>query len=106
MTEMTTEERKTVISVFKDRRRPIASGDAQTERQNLLDALRVTFSDVLSCGVWSSAQTESSEWCWSIAGILSNVASCVLQVQNSTTKARVLCHSIKKASDGNALFWS
>ena len=70
--ETTTEESvyKTVLCVFKDRRRPItfkASGDAQTERQNLLDAVRVTFSDVLSCGEGSSAssyflQTESSEW--------------------------------------------
>ena len=53
---MTTKESayKTVLCLFKDRTFKV-SGDAQMERQNLLDSIRVTLSDVLACSEGSSA---------------------------------------------------
>ena len=49
--------RKTVLCVFKERRRPVtfeASTDEKMEKNNLLEAIKKSFSDVL--------QTESSKW--------------------------------------------
>ena len=63
--------KKTVLCVFKERRRPvtfITSADKNVEWKNLLDAVRASFADVLSCGEGTSdakshfLQTESSEW--------------------------------------------
>ena len=63
--------KKTVLCVFKERRRPvtfITSSDKNVERKNLLDAVRASFADVLFCGEGTSDtrsyffQTESSEW--------------------------------------------
>ena len=62
---------KTVLCVFRERRRPVtfsASTDEKTEKKNLLDAVKASFSDVLSSGEGTSnpgsyfLQTESSEW--------------------------------------------
>ena len=62
---------KTVLCVFRERRRPVtfnASADEKTEKKNLFDAVKASFSDVLSSGEGTSnpgsyfLQTESSEW--------------------------------------------
>ena len=70
-TEGSSEETKTVLCVFKERRRPVTyrtSNQAQIEKKHLLDAVSVTFADVLSSGEGTSdtksyfLQTESTEW--------------------------------------------
>lgn len=64
---------KSVLVVFKNRRRPISfqgSTDPQTEKRNLLAAVESAFSDVISSGEGTSGvggrdyflQTENSEW--------------------------------------------
>ena len=73
MAEMSDEsQEKTVLCVFKDRRRPVtfvADKEPQRERNNLLEAVKMSFSDLLSCGEGTSTspasyflQCESSEW--------------------------------------------
>ncbi len=55
------EKRKEGLVVFRDRRRPIffeCSSDPQVEYQNILDAVKETFDDVLSSGEGSSENTE------------------------------------------------
>ena len=63
--------KKTVLCVFKERRRPVTfipSSDTTIERKNLLDAVRASFADVLSSGEGTNdtksyfLQTENSEW--------------------------------------------
>ena len=80
-TEGSSEEMKTVLCVFKERRRPVTfrtSNDAQVERKHLLEAVRVSFADVISSGEGTSAsssyflQTESPEW-----GGMVDVTGCV-----------------------------
>ena len=62
---------KTVLVVFKNRRRPIrfqGSSDPRIEKKNLLDAVQTTFSDIISAGEGTSGvggyflQTQSTEW--------------------------------------------
>ena len=65
-------EKKTVLCVFKDRRRPVTfiqDDEPKRERQNLLEAIQVSFSDLLSCGEGPSSlspsyflQRESERW--------------------------------------------
>ena len=70
MAEMTDEnekrveecEKKTVLCVFKDRRRPVTfiqDDEPKRERQNLLEAIQVSFSDLLSCGEGPSSLSPS-----------------------------------------------
>ena len=63
--------KKTVLCVFKERRRPVTfipSSDTNIERKNLLDAVRASFADVLSSGESTNdtksyfLQIENSEW--------------------------------------------
>ena len=70
-TEGSSEETKTVLCVFKGRRRLVTyrtSNQVQIEKKHLLDAVSVTFADVLSSGEGTSdtksyfLQTESTEW--------------------------------------------
>ena len=74
--------KKTVLCVFMDRRRPVSFSsdtDGKTERQKLLEAVKATFSDILSTGEGSSStvsyflQTESSEWGGALVDITENV---------------------------------
>jgi hypothetical protein len=68
MAEMTDEKekereecgKKTVLCVFKDRRRPVTfvqDKEPKRERQNLLEAVHVSFSDLLSCGEGPSSSS-------------------------------------------------
>ena len=71
MSEHEEGQQKTVLCVFKDRKRPVTflgDQDAKKERQNLLEAVKASFSDLLegSSGAQSAPQCflqyQSSEW--------------------------------------------
>ena len=102
--QASTEGMKTVLAVFMNRRRPVCfqgSEDPKTEKQNLLDAVKTTFSDVISSGEGTSGagvggyflQTESEEWggLVDVTGQVQDRATVLLQSCSSDPrKAQVL----------------
>ena len=94
---------KTVLVVFKNRRRPICfegSVNPLTEKKNLLDAVQRSFADVITSGEGTSRsacssgyflQTESSEWggLVDVTGHVQDRATVILQHCQSPGKAQV-----------------
>lgn len=108
MVEMNDEsQEKTVLCILQYRIRPVTfvtDKEPQKERNNLLEAVKMSFSDLLSCGEGTNTspasyflQCESSEW-----GMIElrrsvqdrkTIHLCLLTGESDVSEACVLCYS-------------